>query len=127
MNFSPAHPLAGRLARECGYTGNSPALLGAYEAIRQAGIREARKAHYERKAIIDQMKAEPGMFFAAIRPSLSTSEAIEDAKRFIFGWRNLPTWRQELRTGDLLRAKQKRVIARFFRRYGKRLWIRRAA
>lgn len=114
-------------AKSCGYTGRSPALLGAFEAIRQAGIAEARAAHFDRKRIVDEMKAEPGMFFNAIRPSLSTAEAIEDAQRFIFGWRNLPTWRQELRAGELRRAKQTMVVARFFRRYGLRIWARRAA
>jgi hypothetical protein len=118
---------AATFARQSGYTGKSPAMLGAFEAIRAAGIREARAAHLERKAVIDEMKAEPGMFFNAIRPSLSTAEAIEDAQRVIFGWRNLPTWRQELRAGELRRAKQTLVVARFFRRYGLRIWARRAA
>lgn len=124
-----AHPsrTATGLARESGYTGNSPALLGAFEAIRLHGIREARKGHYDRKRLIDQMKAEPGMFFVSIRPQLSTDEAIEDAKRVIFGWKNLPRWRQELRTGELLRAKQQHVISRYFRRFGKAIWMRNAA
>lgn len=114
-------------AKSCGYTGKSPALLGAYEQIKQAGIRQARAAHFDRKRIIDEMKAEPGMFFNAIRPSLSTAEAIEDAMRFIFGWRNMPTWRQELRAGELRRAKQTMLQARFFRRFGKSIWVRKAA
>lgn len=114
-------------ANSCGYTGNSPAMLHALEQIRQRGIREARAGHFERKRVIDQFKAEPCMFFLAIRPSLSTSEAIEDAKRFIASYRNMPTWRQENRAGDLRRAKGKMVTARFFRRFGLRIWARRAA
>lgn len=114
-------------AKSCGYTGNSAAMLGAFEQIRAAGIREARTAHFDRKRVIDEMKAEPGMFFNAIRPSLSTAEAIEDAQRVIFGWRNLPTWRQELRSGELRRAKQQLLLGRFFRRFGLRIWARQAA
>jgi hypothetical protein len=110
-----------------GYTGESPAMLRAMEAVRQSGIRQARAAHFDRKRIIDEMKAKPGMFFNAIRPSLSTSEAIEDAQRFLVYYRNMETWRQENRAGDLLRAKEKMVLGRFFRRYGLRIWAREAA
>jgi hypothetical protein len=110
------------LARQCGYTGNSPALLGAYEQIKQAGIRQARAAHFDRKRIVDEMKAEPAMFFAAIRPNLCTEEAIDTARRVIFRFRNLETWRQEMRVNELRRAKEMMVLARFFRRYGRRAW-----
>lgn len=116
-----------KFAAACGYRGSSPALLGAYEAIRQQGIRRAREGHDERKAVIDEMKASPAMFFNAIRPNLSTAEAIEAANRVIFGFRNLPTWRKEYRLNDVKRAQQMRVQARFFRRFGKQLWIRKAA
>lgn len=116
---------AAQFARESGYTGSSPAMLAAFEAIRQHGITEARAQHFERKALVDQYAREPGMFFAAIRPSLSTAEAIEDANRIIFGFRRLETWQQakESRQRELVKAKLTRVIARFFRRYGRRIWI----
>ncbi len=110
-----------------GYRGDSPAMLRAMEAMRQHGIRRAREAHFERKAIIDEMKDSPAMFFNAIRPNLCTAEAIQAANRVIFGFRNLPLWQRERRLADVKRAQQMRVYARFFRRYGKRLWIRSAA
>lgn len=116
-----------QFARKSGYTGSIQTMLKAFEDIRQAGIREARKAHYDRKAVIDEFKRHPGMFFAAIRPSLSTDEAIEDATRIIIRFRNLPTWQQANRRKQVLKAKQVRVFARFFRRFGLRIWQKRAA
>lgn len=110
-----------------GYRGDSPAMLHAMEAIRQQGIRRAREGHFERKAVIDEMKETPALFFHAIRPNLCSAEAIEAANRVIFGFRNLPTWQKERRLGDVKRAQQMRVYARFFRRFGKRLWVRSAA
>lgn len=114
-------------AAECGYRGSSPAMLKAFEDIRQAGIREARKGHYDRKAVIDEFKRHPGAFFAAIRPSLTTDEAIEDANRIIFGFRRLPTWQQANRRKYVFEAKQLRLQARYFRRFGFRIWQERAA
>lgn len=114
-------------AQLCGYTGESPAMLAALEAIRRHGCAEARTAHYERKRIVDEYKADSGMFFSAIRPSLTTSEAIEDANRIIHTFRNLPSWQQEMRLGQLRKAKRTRLAARFFRRYGVRIWAREAA
>lgn len=116
-----------QLAKSCGYSGNSPAMLNAFEQIRLAGIREARAGHYERKRIIDGMKAEPRMFFNAISPAQSSLEAIEDANRIIFGFRNLPRWQQEMRLGQLRKAKQTRVISRYFRRFGKAVWLNKEA
>ncbi|TJW49397.1 MAG: hypothetical protein E5X65_33910 [Mesorhizobium sp.] len=119
---------ASSMAREAGYTGNSPAMLNAFEQIRLAGIREARAGHYERKRVIEQYKAEPGMFFNAIRPSLTTSEAIEDANRIIHTFRNLPTWQQQhARLGQLRKAKQTRLVARYFRMHGRKIWAREIA
>ncbi|MBZ9894205.1 hypothetical protein LB545_07590 [Mesorhizobium sp. BR1-1-6] len=114
-------------AKSCGYHGSSPALLAAFERIQADGIAEARAKHFERKRLVDQFKAEPGMFFATIRPALCTEEAIEDANRFIFRFRNLPTYRQQNRTGELRQAKQTRVICRYFRRYGKAVWLNKEA
>jgi hypothetical protein len=116
-----------QFARASGYTGSSPAMLAAFERIRLHGVAEARAAHYERVKLVEKYKAEPGMFFAAIRPSLSTEEAIEDANRIIFRFRNLESWRQESRRGQVLQAKQTRVISRYFRRFGQRVWLNKEA
>lgn len=110
-----------------GYTGASPAMLRAMEAIRQTGIRKARQAHAERYAVLQQYKDSPALFFAYIRPALSTDEAVEDATRIICRFRNLPTWKQAYGQREVVEAKRKRVFARFFRRYGARLWLREAA
>ncbi|RWF46717.1 MAG: hypothetical protein EOS46_16540 [Mesorhizobium sp.] len=118
---------AADFARACGYTGDSPALLEAFEAIRRDGIAQARLDHFRRKAVIDEMKQSEPLFLAAIGPALSAHEAVEDAARFIAGWRNMPRWRQERRLPDLARAKEQRLVARFFRRYGHHLWALEAA
>ena len=119
--------LAADFARACGYTGDSPALLDAFEAIRRNGIDRARQDHLRRKAVIDELKHSEALFLAAIGPALSAQEAIEDAARFIAFWRNMPRWRQERRLPDLIRARQQRLVARFFRRHGHRLWALEAA
>ncbi|UCI34431.1 hypothetical protein FJW03_13850 [Mesorhizobium sp. B4-1-4] len=118
---------AADFARACGYTGDSPALLEAFEAIRCNGIAHARQDHFRRKAVIDDLKRSEPLFLAAIGPALSADEAIEDTARFIACWRNMPRWRQERRLPDLARARQQRLVARFFRRYGHRLWTLAAA
>ena len=115
---------AADFARACGYTGDSPALLDAFEAIRRNGVAHARHDHLRRKAVIDELKQSQALFLAAIGPALSAHEAIEDAARFIACWRNMPRWRQERRLPDLIRVKQQRLVARFFRRHGQRLWAR---
>ncbi|RWC49974.1 MAG: hypothetical protein EOS55_05245 [Mesorhizobium sp.] len=115
---------AADFARACGYTGDSPALLEAFEAIRSNGIAHARHDHIRRKAVIDELKPSQALFLAAIGPALSAEEAIADAVRLIACWRNMPRWRQERRLPDLIRAKQQRLLARFFRRYGYLLWVR---
>ena len=119
--------LAADFARACGYTGDSPALLEAFQAIHCRGIARARHDHLRRKAVIDELKHSEALFLAAIGPALSAQEAIEDAARFIAFWRNMPRWRQERRLPDLIRAKQQRLVARFFRRYGHLLWALEAA
>ncbi|MER8485611.1 hypothetical protein [Mesorhizobium sp. M1322] len=118
--------LSAQFARDCGYTGDSPAMLAAFAAIRLDGIGKARLGHYQRKAMVDRLKHGEALFQAAIRPAQSAEEALEDAARFIACYRNMPRWRQERRGADLARAKQ-RLLARFFRRYGHRLWAQRAA
>jgi hypothetical protein len=118
---------AADFARACGYTGDSPALLEAFEAIRRNGIAHARQDHVRRKAVIDELKPSEALFLAAIGPAQSAGEAIEDAARFIACWRNIPRWRQERRLSDLIRAKHQRLVARFFRRYCHFLWAREAA
>ena len=119
--------LAADFARACGYTGDSPALLEAFQAIRHNGIAHARQDHVRRKAVIDALKQSELLFLAAIAPALSADEAIEDTTRFIAFWRNMPRWRQERRLPDLIRARQQRLVARYFRRYGHLLWALAAA
>ncbi|MFA6154655.1 hypothetical protein [Mesorhizobium sp.] len=118
---------AADFARACGYSGDSPALLEAFAAIRNSGIARARQDHARRKAVIDTLKQSELLFLAAIAPALSAEEAIEDAARFIAFWRNMPRWRQERRLADLAKARQQRLVARFFRRYGHRLGALQAA
>lgn len=100
----------------------SPAMLDALEAIRQSGIRAARQGHYDRKRLVDECKEHPAIFFAMVRPSLSTDEAIEDGKRFLAQYRNMPTYRRQTRFKQANEARRNIVIARFFRRFGKRAW-----
>ncbi|CCV15128.1 hypothetical protein [Mesorhizobium sp. STM 4661] len=118
---------ATQFAQDCGYVGDSPAMLAALAAIRLDGIARARQGHDQRKAVVDRVKQSEALFLAAICPALSAEEAIEDAARFIASYRNMPRWRQERRLQDLARAKQQRLLARFFRRYGQHLWAREAA
>lgn len=119
--------LSTQFARDCGYSGDSPAMLAALAAIRLDGMARARQGHDQRKAVVDRLKQSEALFLAAIRPALSAEEAIEDAVRFIACYRNMPRWRQDRRLPDLARARQQRLLARFFRRYGQRLWAREAA
>ena len=119
--------LAEQFARESGYTGSSPAMLAAFEAIRQSGIRQARNGHFQRLKKVREYAANPALYFAAIRPALSTDEAIEDANRFLASYRNMPTWQRQNRVHLAAKAKQARVVARFFRRFGSRIWQREAA
>jgi len=109
-------------AREVGYIGNSPAMLKGFEMMRQAGIREARKAHFERVAELAEFKAHPEMFFAAVRPALSIDEAISDANRTIALYRRTPTYRRDALASRVVKAKLNRVYARYFRRFGERVW-----
>ncbi len=118
---------AQEFAAAAGCRTNDPALLAIYDSIRRKGIREARDAHDDRYAMLKRYKANPYLFFGLIRPSLSTDEAIEESTRIIFRFRNLPTWQQEGRRAELAKAKQVRVFARFFRLYGKRIWLREVA
>lgn len=102
-------------------------LAAAYEDIRQYGIREAREGHAKRFELVKRYSETPGMLYSRLWPSLGLSDAIEDATRYIFNFRNLSSWRQELRRGDLARQKENRVLCRYFRRFGKRIWLKEAA
>ncbi|MBZ9962644.1 hypothetical protein [Mesorhizobium sp. BR1-1-2] len=119
--------LAADFAHACGYGGDSHALIEAFGRIREHGIRQARLGHFRRKVVVDALKQSEALFLAAISPALSAQEAIEDAARFIAFWRNMPRWRQERRLADLAKARQQRLLARFFRRYGHRIWALEAA
>ncbi|WP_292313050.1 hypothetical protein [Mesorhizobium sp.] len=71
--------LSAQFARDCGYTGDSPAMLAAFAAIRLDGIGKARLGHEQRKAVVDGLKHSEALFLAAIRPAQSAEEALEDA------------------------------------------------
>jgi hypothetical protein len=129
MTESLKHTLiaARKLALESGYSGDLPAMLNQFERIRQSGIRLARKAHFARKARVDRFASEPTLYFATISPALSTDEVIEDAKLYLIRYSNMPSWMKQNRAAEVRRVKEARVIARFFRRYGKRVWMKEAA
>lgn len=122
-----------QFAASCGYVGNSPAMLKAFEDIRQSGIRDARKAHYDRVKQVDSFVADPGSFWGYVNlfrvsPLLSTDEAIEfwtieaENQRVL---REAGHWRYD--AAKLRIAAERVVIARYFRRFGARLWQRAAA
>ena len=121
-----AHTLTKEFAKGSGYGGNCPAMLKAFEAIRQAGIREARKAHHERMKVVEQYAEYPALFFFASK-ALTTDEAVTENRRIIAQYRRLPTWQQQTRGKQLVEAKLMLVIARYFRRFGKRVWQKEAA
>lgn len=114
-------------AKECGYAGNSPAMLNALEAVRQQGIREARKAHFDRKLVTDAIKRDPGMISAIMRPAQSIDEALEDVGAFIVRYRNMPTWRRQNHAAAIRKAKALRVNLRYFRRFAAQIMAREAA
>jgi len=121
-----------QFAASCGYIGNSPAMLQAFEDIRQSGIRAARKAHYERVTLVDGFVADPGSFWGYVNlfrvtPLLSTAEATEfwsneaENQRVL---REAGHWRYD--AGKHRAAAEREVVARYFRRFGARLWQREA-
>jgi len=114
-------------AATVGVKTQNPALLAMYDAIRKDGMRTAREAHAERYELVRRYAGTPRLLYVRLGPSLGLSEAIEDATRYIYNFRNLPKWRQDTRRKDLARHIENRVLARFFRRYGKRIWMRSAA
>lgn len=121
-----------QFAASCGYVGNSPAMLKAFEDIRQSGIRAARKAHYDRVKQVDGFVADPGSFWGYINqfrvsPLLTTDEAIEfwaneaENQRVL---REAGHWRYD--AAKLRIAAERVVISRYFRRFGAHLWQREA-
>lgn len=122
-----AHTLTTSFAHACGYAGNSPAMLKAFEAIRQNGIREARKAHFDRKLVTDAIKRDPGIISAMIHPAQSIDEALEDINHWLIAYRNAPTHRRQARQFEASKATSLRVNLRFFRRFAARIMVREAA
>lgn len=125
--------LTRQFAAESGYTGDSPAMLAAFEAIRQSGIRRARDMHYERVKLVEQFKARPSLFWSYVnlfrpQPLLSTQEAIDfyrarhTEERALVAIRH---WRAD--PGKVRMCGERLVLARFFRRFGARIWTRQAA
>lgn len=121
-----------QFAAQCGYIGNSPAMLAAFEDIRQSGIRAARRDHYERVKLVDGFVADPASFWGYINlfrvnPLLATDEAIEfwaneaENQRVL---RETGHWRYD--AAKLRIAAERVVIARYFRRFGAHLRQREA-
>lgn len=114
-------------AKECGYAGNSPAMLDAFEQVRRHGIEQARKSHHDRKRITDAIKADPALISGMMHPAQSIDEALEDIGNFIVRYRNMPTWRRQNHAAAIRKAKASRLYFRFFRRFGARIMARQAA
>ncbi len=114
-------------AKECGYTGNSPAMLDAFEQVRRRGIQQARKSHYDRKRVTDAIKDEPALISGMIHPAQSVEEALEDIGAFLTACRNMPSWRRQNHVAAIRKAKANRVYFRFFRRFGQQIMAREAA
>jgi hypothetical protein len=114
-------------AATVGVKTQNPALLAMYDAIRKDGMRTAREAHDERYKLVKRYADNPGLLYVRLRPSLGLSDAIDDANRYVFNFRNLPRWRQDSRQKDYAKHIENRLLARFFRRFGKRIWMRSAA
>lgn len=120
-------------AMQTGYTGDSPAMLAAMEQIRQSGIRRARDMHFERVKLLEQFKASPKLFWGYINlfrptPILSTQEAVEFYRKRHAEERALVAmrhWRAD--PGKVRMCGERLVLSRYFRRYGGRVWTRRAA
>lgn len=102
-------------------------LIAAYEDICHYGIREARAGHYKRYELVKRYSETPGLLYSRLWPSLGLTDAIEDATRYIVNFRNLSSWRQEGRRSELMRQKENRVLCRYFRRHGRRIWLKEAA
>jgi hypothetical protein len=116
-----------QFAAESGCRSPSPAQLAAFEAIRQHGIREARKAHLARKLVTDAIKRDPGLITAMIRPAQSIDEALEDIKHWLIAYWNAPTHRRQARRFEANKVKTLRVNLRFFRRFADKIMAREAA
>ncbi|MBB6469504.1 hypothetical protein HNQ96_005394 [Aminobacter lissarensis] len=114
-------------ARDCGYAGQSPAMLAAFEAVRRSGIVEARAAHFARKRVTDAITADPDLIAAMIHPAQSIDEALQDIAAFILRTRNMPTWRRHNHAAAIARAKARRLHLRFFRRFATAILARKAA
>ena len=121
-----------QFAASCGYIGSSPAMLAAFEDIRQSGIRASRRAHYDRVKLVDGFVADPASFWGYINlfrvnPLLTTDEAIEfwsneaENQRVL---REAGHWRYD--AAKLRIAAERVVIARYFRRFGAHLWQRKS-
>jgi len=113
---------------------HSPAMLKAFEDIRQYGIREARQHHFERKRLVDQFKANQVTLWGYLnlfrpQPLLSMDEAIRHYKAIVTFQRKLaadPVLRFSARRdlGLHRMAAERVLVARYFRRFGQRVWKR---
>ena len=122
-----------QFARSCGYPGNEPSMLAMFEAIRQSGIRRGREMHDERVKLIERMTRDPQMFWGYVNlfravPLLSTDEAIRfwtERRDAQIALRKRGDWKAD--AGEFRMAAERAVVSRYFRRFGARLWQRRAA
>lgn len=120
-------------AKSCGYPGSEPAMLAMFDAIRLSGIRRGREMHAERLTLIATLKRDPQQFWGyvnlfRVNPVLSTDEAIRywsERRDEQIALRKRGDWKAD--AGEFRMAAERVVVSRYFRRFGARLWQRRAA
>lgn len=106
-------------ARECGYAGSSPAMLDALARI-HAATDPATEINQRRRRVHLQQ--------ARTRRRAIVNRYL-DVKTYwsLLGWLSQPVPYRLLSTGQAaqLRAldKDRRVVARYFSRFGRRLWV----
>lgn len=97
----------------------SPAMLEAMARMWRKGIEDARAGHRERKKQLSNLIASPLLregYFNLFRPVpfLSMHETVEFYRDEIERLRSAPQYRRDL--GKIRMAKERLVLARFFRR-----------
>lgn len=116
-----------QFAKDNGCPNPSAAQIKAFEKVRQHGIQQARKSHYDRKRVTDAIKNEPALISGMMYPAQSIDEALEDISAALVAYLNMPSWRRENHAAAIRKAKANRVYFRFFRRYADRIMAREAA
>lgn len=98
----------------------SAAMEAFEERVRLAGIRHARQGHFQRLTFVHEMSARE--FFNFVYPCLTTTEAAERAKSYMRWYRGLDDIAKINRVDRANHMRLQRVVARYFRRFGKRRW-----